>query len=193
MHLYGVWQLVEISQKTKLESGIINEWMYAFSHIFVEQPLRVIVGGLTGHVDKHPLSLASQFLILLKRPHILGHWDQVLLPYQGSHSSPFCLLPPAQELDPSGSPSLPANLVSFISNTCIYSVVIYWAHNDAWSWNRHFRKKGIQQRVLVLREKTEIGKKKFLWHDYSTVQCLISHQKREVFFFFSRKRSFEES
>ena len=29
MHLYGVWQLVEISQKTKLESGIIK-WMNAY-------------------------------------------------------------------------------------------------------------------------------------------------------------------
>ena len=100
-------------------------------------------------------------------------------PHQGSHSSPLCPLPSSQELDPSVSPSLPANPVSFISNTCIYSVVIYWAHTDAWSCNRHFRKESTQQGVPVFRKKMEIKKKKFLLSDYSTGHCLISYQKRE--------------
>lgn len=54
--------------------------MYTFSQTFVEQALGGVVGGLTGHVDKQPLSLASQFLILLRRPHMLAHWAQALLP-----------------------------------------------------------------------------------------------------------------
>ena len=138
MHLYGVWQLAELSQKTKLKSGIINGWMCIFSQTFVEQALGVIVGGLTGHVDKQPLSLASVSQPPPETPSAcpLGPGPP---PHQGSHSSPLCLLPPSQELDPSASPSLPANPVSFISNTCIYSVVIYWARTDAWSCNRHFR------------------------------------------------------